>query len=91
MLLSFQEIAPFYQIVLEWNGRTEPIAVQAEMTAGYTNDAVDTDVRTARLGTTPAAAAVAEGVPTDALTLDAGALAVAEALGGERITAPVAT
>lgn len=44
-LLTFQEIAPFYQIVLEWNGRTETIAVQAEMTPAYAADAVEADVR----------------------------------------------
>jgi phenylacetate-CoA ligase len=44
-LLGFQEIAPFYQIVLEWNGRTETIAVQAEVTTVYAGDAVEADVR----------------------------------------------
>ncbi|RIK36915.1 MAG: phenylacetate--CoA ligase [Chloroflexi bacterium] len=44
-LLGFEEIAPFYQIVLDWNGRTETIAVQAEMTSAYAVDAVDADVR----------------------------------------------
>lgn len=44
-LLGFVEIAPFYQIVLEWNGRTETIEVQAEMTPQYVDDAVDSDVR----------------------------------------------
>jgi phenylacetate-CoA ligase len=47
-LLGFEEIAPFYQIVLDWNGRTETIAVQAEMTPAYAADAVDTDIAVLR-------------------------------------------
>jgi phenylacetate-CoA ligase len=47
-LLGFQEVAPFYQIVLEWNGRTETIEVQAEMTPDYASEAVETDVQLLR-------------------------------------------
>jgi phenylacetate-CoA ligase len=42
-LLGFPEVAPFYQIVLEWNGRTETIEVQAELTAEYITDAAEID------------------------------------------------
>jgi phenylacetate-CoA ligase len=44
-LLEFDEVAPFYQIVLDWNGRTETIEVQAEMTPQYTREAVEADVK----------------------------------------------
>jgi phenylacetate-CoA ligase len=42
-LLEFDEVAPFYQIVLDWNGRTETIEVQAEMTPLYSEEAIDED------------------------------------------------
>jgi phenylacetate-CoA ligase len=42
-LLEFDEVAPFYQIVLDWNGRTETIEVQAEMTPRYSEEAIDED------------------------------------------------
>jgi len=42
-LLEFSEVAPFYQIVLDWNGRTETIEVQAEMTPHYTAEAIAED------------------------------------------------
>lgn len=47
-LLAFDEIAPFYQIIIDWNGRTETIEVQAEMTPQYAREAIDADVRTLR-------------------------------------------
>jgi phenylacetate-CoA ligase len=37
-LLEFDEVAPFYQIILDWNGRTETIEVQAEMTPRYAEE-----------------------------------------------------
>ena len=43
-LLGFQEVAPFYQIVLEWDGRAETIEVQAEMTAAYSAEAAEPDI-----------------------------------------------
>ncbi|HUG14456.1 MAG TPA: phenylacetate--CoA ligase, partial [Thermomicrobiales bacterium] len=45
-LLGFDEIAPFYQIVIDWNGRTETIEVQAELTGPYAETAPAQDVRT---------------------------------------------
>lgn len=42
-LLEFDEVAPFYQIVLDWNGRTETIEVQAEMTPRYSEEAIEQD------------------------------------------------
>ena len=42
-LLGFEEVAPFYQIMLDWNGRTETIEVQAEMTPRYVEEATDQD------------------------------------------------
>jgi phenylacetate-CoA ligase len=47
-LLSFDEIAPFYQIIIDWNGRTETIEVQAELTPEYNRNAVGADVDTLR-------------------------------------------
>jgi phenylacetate-CoA ligase len=43
-LLGFDEIAPFYQIIIDWDGRTETIEVQAEMTPLYVRDAVEADI-----------------------------------------------
>jgi len=42
-LLEFDEVAPFYQIVLDWNGRTETIEVQAETTPRYAEETTDED------------------------------------------------
>jgi phenylacetate-CoA ligase len=47
-LLGFDEIAPFYQIIIDWNGRTETIEVQAEMSPQYAADAVQADIDTLR-------------------------------------------
>jgi phenylacetate-CoA ligase len=43
-LLDFDEIAPFYQIIIDWNGRTETIEVQAEMTPRYASEVLEEDV-----------------------------------------------
>lgn len=43
-LLDFDEIAPFYQIIIDWNGRTETIEVQAEMTPRYVNEVTERDI-----------------------------------------------
>jgi phenylacetate-CoA ligase len=43
-LLDFEEVAPFYQIVIDWNGRTETIEVQAEMTPQYVEEAIEADI-----------------------------------------------
>lgn len=42
-LLDFDEVAPFYQIILDWDGRSETIEVQAEMTPRYLEEAAETD------------------------------------------------
>jgi phenylacetate-CoA ligase len=47
-LLDFDEIAPFYQIIIDWNGRTETIEVQAEMTPRYVNEVTDNDIELLR-------------------------------------------
>jgi phenylacetate-CoA ligase len=47
-LLDFDEIAPFYQIIIDWNGRTETIEVQAEMSPQYASGAVQSDIDTLR-------------------------------------------
>jgi phenylacetate-CoA ligase len=47
-LLEFDEVAPFYQIVLDWDGRTETIEVQAEMTPRYAEESVESDVELLR-------------------------------------------
>jgi phenylacetate-CoA ligase len=47
-LLGFDEIAPFYQIIIDWNGRTETIEVQAEVTPQYSSEVVDADVEILR-------------------------------------------
>jgi phenylacetate-CoA ligase len=47
-LLEFDEVAPFYQIVLDWDGRTETIEVQAEMTPRYAEESVASDVEVLR-------------------------------------------
>jgi phenylacetate-CoA ligase len=43
-LLGFQEVAPFYQIIIDWNGRTETIEVQAELTSTYAAEAAEPDI-----------------------------------------------
>jgi phenylacetate-CoA ligase len=47
-LLGFQEVAPFYQIVLDWNGRTETIEVQAELAPAYAADGSAPDIELLR-------------------------------------------
>ena len=47
-LLDFDEVAPFYQIIIDWDGRTETIEVQAEMTPQYVDEAIDADIDTLR-------------------------------------------
>ena len=44
MLLGMGEIAPFYQIIIDWNGRTETIEVQAELTSTYAVEAAEPDI-----------------------------------------------
>jgi phenylacetate-CoA ligase len=43
-LLGFQEVAPFYQIIIDWNGRTETIEVQPELTSAYAAEAAEPDI-----------------------------------------------
>lgn len=47
-LLDFDEIAPFYQIIIDWNGRTETIEVQAETSPQYAAESVQADIDTLR-------------------------------------------
>jgi phenylacetate-CoA ligase len=47
-LLGFNEIAPFYQIILAGSNGRETIAVQAEMTSQYVTDAVEADLEILR-------------------------------------------